>query len=135
VAKREWRPPPQWRKSGYWNLQVTQRANDHMWRGGDGRTVTTMPPPSWEGFENRMDTPQEQQPVRRQPGKKESGRPNRDNMDAEGGTLEWSTGGKEEGRLAPPGRDAKDGYGNQPPKAQNIEERQKGLHSSGATAE
>jgi len=36
-----------------------------------------------------------------QPGNDESGRPIRDNMDVEGGTLEWSLGGKTEGRLAP----------------------------------
>ena len=55
--------------------------------------------PSWEGLEDRMETPQEQQPVRLQPGNEESGLPIRDNMDDEGGTLEWSTGGKEEVHL------------------------------------
>jgi len=58
-------------------------------------------PPSWEGLEDRMETPQEQQPVRRQPDSEESGRPIRDNVDVEGGTLEWSIGGKEEGCPAP----------------------------------
>ena len=48
-----------------------------------------------------METPQQQQPVRRQPSNEESGRPIRYNMDAKGGTFEWSTGGKEEGPLAP----------------------------------
>jgi len=58
-------------------------------------------PPSREGLEDRMETPLEQQPVRRQPGNEKSGRPIRDNVDLEGSTLEWSTGGKEEGRPAP----------------------------------
>jgi len=48
-----------------------------------------------------METPQEQQPVRQQLGNEENGRPIRDNMDVAGGTLEWSTSGKEEGGLAP----------------------------------
>jgi len=46
-----------------------------------------------------METPQEQQP-----GNEESGRPIRNNTDVEGGTLQWSTGGKE-GCLGP--RDGK----------------------------
>jgi len=41
IGQGEWRSPPQW--SGYWSLQRTQRANDHMWRGGDRRSVRTMP--------------------------------------------------------------------------------------------
>jgi len=56
--------------------------------------------PFWEGLRDRMETPQEQQPARRQPGKEESGRPIRDKLDMEGVILEWCTGGKE-GRLAP----------------------------------
>jgi len=58
-------------------------------------------PPSREGLEDRIEIPQEQQPVRRQSGNEESGRPIEENMDVEGGTLEWSTGGKVEGRLNP----------------------------------
>ena len=61
-------------------------------------------PPSWERLEGRMETSQEQQPVRRQPDNEECGRPVRDNMDVEGVTLEWSIGGKEEVRLAPQDR-------------------------------
>ena len=34
---------PQFRKSGYSKLQRTQRANDHICRGGDGRCVMTIP--------------------------------------------------------------------------------------------
>ena len=30
IGQGERRPNPQWRKSAYWNLQRTQRANDHM---------------------------------------------------------------------------------------------------------
>jgi len=48
-----------------------------------------------------METSQEQQPVTRQPGNEEYGRPIRDNMDVEGVTLEWTIGGTEEGRLVP----------------------------------
>jgi len=48
-----------------------------------------------------METSQEQQPVRQQPGNEENGRPIRDNMDVEGVTLDCSIGGTEEGRLAP----------------------------------
>jgi len=69
---------------------------------GRRRTLSNdQAPPSREELEDGMETPQEQQPVRRQSGNEESGRPIRDNMDVEGGTLEWSRGGKEEGRLAP----------------------------------
>jgi len=57
-------------------------------------------PPSWVGLVDRMETPQEQQPVRRQPGNEESGQHIRDSMDVEGGILEWSTGRKEEDHLA-----------------------------------
>jgi len=65
-----------------------------MCRRGDGRSVTTRPHrPGGRGLEDRMVTPQEQQPVRRQPGNEESGRPIRDNMDVERGILELSTGG------------------------------------------
>ena len=58
-------------------------------------------PPSRKGLQERMGAPQEQKQVRRQPGNEESGWPIRDNMDMVGGTLEWSTGGKKEGCLAP----------------------------------
>jgi hypothetical protein len=44
---------------------------------------------------------QEKPPVRWQPVNEERGRPIRDNTDVEGGTLGWSTGGKEKGRLSP----------------------------------
>jgi hypothetical protein len=57
------------------------------------------PPPSWEELEDRMETPQEKEPVRWQTDNVESGRPIRDNMDVEGVTLEWNTGREEEGRL------------------------------------
>ena len=46
-------------------------------------------PRSWERLEDRVETPQEQQPVRRQSGNEESGRPISENTDVEGGTLEW----------------------------------------------
>jgi hypothetical protein len=82
-----------------------------------------------------METPQEKQPVRWKPDNVESGRPIRDNMDVERVTLEWNTGREEEGRLRTPGRDARDSYGDESQKAQKIEDRQKGRHSSGATAE
>ena len=59
------------------------------------------PQPSWEELEDRMETPQEKQPVRWQPDNVESGRPIRNNMDVEGVTLEWNTDRKEEGRLPP----------------------------------
>jgi len=78
-----------------------------------------------------MEKPQERQPVRRQPGNEENGRPIRDNMDVEGGTLEWSTGGKEEGRLALRVGMQKTATATSP----KIEDRQTGRHSSGATAE
>ena len=59
------------------------------------------PPPSWKELGDRMETPQEKQPVRWQPDNVESGRSIRDNMDLEGVTLEWNTGREEEGRLPP----------------------------------
>jgi len=43
IGQRGVEAAPQWRRSGYWKLQRSQRANDHRWRGGDGRSVTTMP--------------------------------------------------------------------------------------------
>ena len=70
-----------------------------------GRRLRTLnndhPPPSWEELEDRMETPQEKQPVRWQPDNMYSGRPIRDNMDVEGVTLDWNTGREEEGRLPP----------------------------------
>jgi hypothetical protein len=60
------------------------------------------PPPSWEELEDRMETPEEKQPVRWQPDNVESGWPVRDNMDVEGVILEWNIGVEEEGRLPPP---------------------------------
>jgi len=45
-------------------------------------------PPSPEGLKDRMETPQEHQPVWRQPGNEKSGRPIRDNMAVEGAL--WS---------------------------------------------
>ena len=81
---------------------TTDTAGERPHVEGRRRTLSNdNAPPSWEGLEDRMETPQEQQPVMRQPGNEESGRLTRDNMDVEGCTLEWSTGRKEEGRLAP----------------------------------
>jgi len=47
-----------------------------------------------EGLEDRTETPQEQQPVRRQPGNEESGRPITDNMDVEGALWNGVQAGK-----------------------------------------
>ena len=80
-----------------------------------------------------METPQDQQPVRRGPYKEESGRPIID-MDDEGAL--WS--GVLAARRRPsnaPGRDVKDNYGDQSQKGPKIEDRQTGRHSSGVTTE
>ena len=91
-------------------------------------------PPPWEELEDRMETPQEKQPVRWKSDNEESGRPFRDNIVVEGVNLEWNIGGEKEDRV-PPGRDARDSYGDESQKAQKIEDRQKGRHPCGATAE
>jgi len=44
-------------------------------------------PPSQDGLGDRIEEPQETPPVRLKPGNEESGRPIRDNMDVEGGSL------------------------------------------------
>ena len=62
------------------------------------------PPQSWERLEDRMETPQEKQPVRWQPDNEESGRPIGDNMNVKTVTVEWNVGGEEEGRLTSPPR-------------------------------
>jgi len=81
---------------------TTDTAGERPHVEGRRRTLSNdYAPPSWEGLEDRMETCHEQQPVRRQPGNEENGRPIRDNMDVEGVTLEWSIGVIEEGRLAP----------------------------------
>jgi hypothetical protein len=71
-----------------------------------------------------METHQEEQPMRWQPGNEDRGRPISDNMDVEGVNYEWNIGGEEEGR-PPPGRDAKDSYCDVSQKAPKIEDRQK----------
>ena len=90
-------------------------------------------PPSRKGLENRMETPQEQQPVRRQPGDEESGRPIRDKMDVEGGALDWIFSRERRRSSSAHGRDEKDIYGDSPLKAPKIEDRLRG-RPSGATA-
>ena len=57
--------------------------------------------PSWEGLEDRMEIPQQQQSVKRQPGSEESGRPIRDNTDWKGHFgVEY---GRERRSSSPPG--------------------------------
>jgi len=65
-----------------------------------------------------METPQEQQPVRRQPGNEKSGRPIRDNMDMEGALRSGVKAGKERSSSVS-GGDAKDNYDDQSQKAKN----------------
>ena len=90
-------------------------------------------PQSRKGLDNRMETPKVQQRVRRKPGNEESGRPIRDNMDVEGGALDWIFRRERRRSSSAHGRDEKDIYGDSPLKAPNIEERQRG-RPSGATA-
>jgi len=77
------------------------------------------PPPSWEEPEDKMEAPQETQPVRCQPDNMESGRPIRDNMDVEGVTLEWNTS-REEGRLPPQDGTKETATATSPKSAQNL---------------
>ena len=58
-------------------------------------------PPPWEELEDRMETPQEKEPVRWKSDNEESGRPFRDNIVVEGVNLEWNIGGEKEDRLPP----------------------------------
>jgi len=76
--------------------------------------------PPWERLEDRMEKSRGQQPVRRQPGNEENGRPIRDNMDVEGVTLERSTGGTDEGRLAPQDRMQETATANSPRRPKKL---------------
>ena len=87
--------------------------------------------PPWEGLEDRMETPQEQQTVRQQHGNEESGVPIRD-MELEG--AHWS--GPQAGKVIQhPGTGWKRQLRRPVPKGPKIEDRQTGRHSSGVTTE
>ena len=81
---------------------TTDTSGEQLHVLGRRRTLSNeYAPPSWEGLADRLETSEEQQPVMRQPGNEENGRPTRDKMDVEGVTLLWSIGGTEEGCPAP----------------------------------